>query len=123
MSGEKPVESEIQFLLSLVLNHKLSSEVKKLCLERIGKIEESLRASPVTSPRSVSLPVVGTIGNGVIQAPSMQRILEQAQVPPPVAAAPVHIPPTARDKETGMVNVVTSTTPGGSTRGPSKVFR
>lgn len=119
------MESEIQFLLGLILNHKLSADVKKLCLERIGKIEESLRVSPNHSPRAVSLPVVGTIGNGVIQAPSMQRILDQQTAPLPPVAQPiaVHIPAAARDKETGMVNVVTSTTPGGSTRGPSKVFR
>lgn len=117
-------ESEIQFLLNLVLNMKLSGDAKKLCLERIGKIEESLRQPPRPFLQPYSDPgTQRSQNNPAAQAPSTQRLLDQAQLSPPPLAAPIHIPVAARDKETGMVNVVTSTTAGGSTRGPSKIFR
>lgn len=115
------IESEIQFLLGLVLNHKLTAGCKKICLERIGHIEERLR-----SPQAVTVQTLPLLQRGNQQSPSTQALLDKHPdllAPAPVHAAPVHIPPAARDKETGMVNVVTSTTSGGSTRGPSKVFR
>jgi hypothetical protein len=107
----KMIDSEIQFLLNLVLNHKISTEVKKICLERIGQIEQNLRTTPRPSQFTPTT---------IAQAPSTQAILD-SMAPPP--AANVMIPSSARDKETGLVNVVTSNSPGGSTRGPSKVFR
>lgn len=99
------IDSEIQFLLGLVLNHKLTGEVKKICLERIGKIEESLRAAPAHQrPQPV------------VQAPSMQRLLED---PPMPVASPIQnlmLPQGAKE-------IVTFQSPTGTTRGPSKVFR
>ena len=114
------MDSEIQFLLSLVLNHKLQPQTKKICLERIGQIEESLR-----SPQQPQRPVPQIQA----QAPSMQRLIDQMPQPiipaaPNIAPGPLGVPPALeRDKTTGRANKITSVTIGGSTQGPSKVFR
>lgn len=111
------MESEIQFLLNIVLNYKIPQVLKEVCLKRIGEIEQNLRR-PVVSVSGNLTPFPGLGSN--VQAPSTQRILDQTANPAPQVVTP---PPLQRDKETGMLNVTTSVTSGGSTRGPSKVFR
>jgi hypothetical protein len=62
-------ESEIQFLLKVLLEHQLTDEVRKLFLTRIGEVEKSLRATP--APR-VSIRPAPTA-----QPESTQRILDE----------------------------------------------
>ena len=43
---ERKVMTEIQFLIELLLNHKMSPDVKKLCTERIGEVASRLGQLP-----------------------------------------------------------------------------
>ena len=82
------------------MNHKLAPKVREKFIARIGEVEATLgkpqaqvfRPAPTTA-----------------QAPSMQRIIDE-QIEAPVAP-PRKIIPT---------EVITSTTNGGSTKGPRK---
>jgi hypothetical protein len=65
------LKTEIAWLLDLVLNHKLSPDAKKLCLERIGEVESSLVAKPSYQTTGYMAPVRGTA-----QAPSTQALLD-----------------------------------------------
>lgn len=65
------MESEIQFLLKILLEHKLGPEVKKLFLARIGDVENSIRDSLKSIRPQASVPNLSTG-----QAPSTQRILD-----------------------------------------------
>lgn len=97
--------TEIAFLLDLVLNHKMSAEAKKRCIERIGEVEAKL-STQTPPPRPTTW--------APTQSPSTLAALERHSIiegPPPVPA--VRAP-------TVLTEVVTSTTNGGSTRGPRK---
>lgn len=99
--------TEIAFLLDLVLNHKLGPAAKKRCIERIGEVEALLSTKPVFLERSTQ---PQSIRPGMVaQAPSTQALLDANPLTPPIVRAPI-IPQ----------EVVTSTTSGGSTRGPRK---
>jgi hypothetical protein len=87
MSEETRPTTELQFLIDLLLNHKLRPETKKLVADRIGTVESSLRIlvpkNPQEVPRGTSI-----IPNLAIQAPSTQRALERdAIVNAPVPAS------------------------------------
>ncbi len=91
------MQTEIRFLLDLVLNHKLPAEAKKLCLERIGEVEASL----IPPPRHLSV--------STAQAPSTQRALDaQIQTTAPTA------PPIINRVVGGEIQT------GNGTRGPRK---
>lgn len=95
--------SELSFLLILLLDHKLPKPVKDLIKDRIKEIE----AKPQQA-RSVSIPVLGTIG---AQAPSTIANLEREQV----AQAPqAPLPPITNRIVGGEVDT------GRGTRGPRK---
>jgi hypothetical protein len=64
------MQTEIRFLLDLVLEHKLPAEAKRLCLERIGEVEASLASRPSQSIMPIHRPAPQE------QAPSTQRLLE-----------------------------------------------
>lgn len=97
--------TEIQFLIDLILNHKLSKEAKDLCTKRIGDVEANLTRAPQRIFTPIQPP-------NTAQAPSMQAILDK--VPDgSIIAAPQGIPPSAR-----MVGGEVNT--GGGTRGPRK---
>ena len=77
------METEIQFLLKLLLEHKLDAKVKKLCLARIGQVEERLRTSP--SSVQVSRPTAHLPGLLSPQAPStMAMLAKHGGLPDPV---------------------------------------
>ena len=99
------MQTEIRFLLDLVLNYKLPAEAKKLCLERIGEVEASL-ALP-------QRPLIPLIRNPIEQAPSTQRLMDmQGTAPVTPMTAPVINP--AQRIVGGEVNT------GNGTRGPRK---
>lgn len=104
--------SELQFLIDLLLNHKLPKDTKKLIADRVGEVEEGLRAKPVRmdDPRHPLGPAI--LAAQITQAPSTQRLLD-AQV---MVAAPARLPAAEIDKETGRAMVAT----GGGTKGPRK---
>lgn len=96
------MESEIQFLLKLLLEHKLSPEVKKLCLARIGEVEQLLRthapqmARPVAPQPSAGL---AALAPGQ-QCASTQALLEKHGMldnasPPIPAVAPIQPVPVS----------------------------
>lgn len=97
------MKTELQFLLDLLLNHKLPKGTKKLLTDRIGEVENQiipqptvLRAAPTVSSR---------------MPPPEPIIPPQAFVP---NAMP--LPKAEVDKETGRAMVPT----GNGTRGPRK---
>lgn len=91
--------SELSFLIDLLLNHRLTKDVKTLVAERIKEIE----GKPQASPR-VALPA-HLIG----QAPS--TIANLAAEPP---VNPMQAPPTSQRIQGGEINT------GNGTRGPKK---
>lgn len=108
--------TELQFLIDLLLNHKLSPTTKKLVAERVSFVEEQMRPNKPTVPHR-------TMPNIPVQAPSTQAILDREaglDVPSPtnmmVAAAPT-LPPSALATNRivgGQVNT------GNGTKGPRK---
>lgn len=123
------MDSEIQFLLGLVLNHKLPTPTKHAILARIGEVEKNLRSPAPSPPLSpMNMHATALTQGPPVQSPSMQKILDemthqQPPIPRPqsfMAQPPSQIP---RDKETGRVQNITSVTSGGMVTGPSKVFR
>lgn len=105
--------TELQFLVDLLLNHKLNTSTKKLVAERISFVEEHLRSGnelrPKLAPRLV---------NGAVQAASTQALLDRdASVPnsTPIALAPLPaLAPTTQRIVGGEVNT------GKGTKGPRK---
>ncbi len=98
------VKTELQFLLDILLNHKLPKGTKKLITDRIGEVENQL----IPPPRIVGVPA--------------QQL--SARMPPPDPIIPVqtfvppgvNTPPADIDKQTGRAVVAT----GNGTRGPRK---
>lgn len=72
--------TELQFLIDLLLNHKLSAATKKIVADRIGDVELSYQ--PQQTLRKCSDYPVRTVNQ---QAPSTQRILDEMAPTPPVA--------------------------------------
>lgn len=111
--------TEIQWLVDVMLNHKLPEPVKQKFIARIGEVEATLiprssngRTSSFGLENGGSNPSRGTI-----QAPSTQKILdEMAQHPQAVieTQAPV-LPPVSRKRVVGG-EVET----GNGTKGPRK---
>lgn len=105
--------TELQFLIDLLLNHKLNQSTKKLVADRIGSVEESLRigGNRQNVPR-------GTIVHpSVLQSPSTQAILDRDGPPPIPTIVEETLPkptPAANRIIGGMVNT------GNGTKGPRK---
>lgn len=59
--------TEIQFLISIMLEHKLPEPVKQKFITRIGEVE-ALLSRPGLVPKTI------------VQAPSTQRLLEQEAI-------------------------------------------
>jgi|SRR5271166_2907681 len=102
--------TELNFLIKLLLDSNLDTDTKKLVADRIREVESML-----TQPIGYQVASNITRQSGVtnIQAPSMQRILEQNPDLAPVAM-PVNtkiIPP--KEQEIVMPN-------GSSIKGPRK---
>lgn len=109
--------TEIQWLVDLMLNHKLPGPVKDRFIARIGEVEAQLtprssngRTSSFGLENGGSIPSRGTN----VQSPSTQKILDEIEMQTPVRAA-VNIP-SKIDKETGRPMVDT----GKGTSGPRK---
>jgi len=86
--------SELSFLISLLLEHRLLPSVKKVIAERIKEVEAKT-ATP--GPRISNWPIINTTVSvppdpKTAQAPSTQRILDEmaasAPVAPPADPAP-----------------------------------
>jgi hypothetical protein len=101
------MQTEISFLLQLILDEDLSPKVQKLCRKRIKEIEISMGAQRPTLPP--------TRPQALDQAPSTLKAMERhAMLPPPATLeAPNQIPPAARIIG-GEVNT------GAGTKGPRK---
>lgn len=68
------METEIKFLLRLVLDYKLPAEAKKMCLERIGIVEESLANRPrAVTPQAANPMITSTPMAPMIEPP--QRVV------------------------------------------------
>jgi hypothetical protein len=112
--------TEIQFLIELMLNHKLPAPIKDKLIARIGEVEQALTSSPYVAnlgnkPNGsvVHVPLVGTISsNGITptQAPSTQKILDQQAMETPAAPPRIVVPQ----------EITTFKGNGTSTRGPRK---
>jgi len=105
--------TEIQFLISIILEHKLPEAVKVKLIARIGEVEALLQkpghqsaVTPKPNP-----PVL-------FQVASTQKILNEMamEVPAPVIVQRAPTPPAPIDKETGRPIVST----GKGTFGPRK---
>ena len=94
------MQTDIQWLLSLLLNYELSPEVKKLCLERIGEVEAKLNAQPQPQGKA---PLVHHVVNPV--------------TPVANAMAPVNAIPTVHSALANLGEIST----GQNTRGPNKM--
>src|ERR1700676_3462160 len=81
--------TELQFLIDLLLNHKLSPGTKKLVAERIGTVEASFNKP--TAPQHFMTPFPSR-PSPLAQSPSTQRILDEMAMEQPVIIAPI---PTA----------------------------
>lgn len=100
--------TELQFLIDLLLNHKLSEPTKKLVAQRIGEVEEQLRGpKPITQ-----LP--HRVNPTTIQSASTQAIIDREAAPPiPMSAM---IAPQAR----GMVPPDIMVSTGSNIKGKRK---
>lgn len=102
--------TELQWLIKMLTQHKLSTSLKDLFIERIGEVEAALSNTPKNSVTGrLSLENGGWNPPGrPIQAPSMQRIMDEVETPalPPRVIVPQE--------------VVISKGNGTSTRGPRK---
>jgi hypothetical protein len=85
------MQTEIRFLLDLVLNFKLPAEAKKLCLERIGEVEASL------GPKATPQPYAAPLRASTQQAPSTQALLDAqaAIIGAPIPVEPIIASPQA----------------------------
>lgn len=101
--------TEIQFLISLMLEHKLPEAVKQKLIARIGEVEALLQRPGYMS--AVTPALIKT--SPYAQAPSMQKILDQEPLVSPVAP---YVPP----RQVTPTEVVTSKGNGGFTKGPRK---
>lgn len=105
------MQSEISFLLDLILDEELSSKVQKLCRKRVRELELGIgqKSTPII-PQRPSIPGIP------LQAPSAQKKLNEMAAEgiafPGVSNAP-QIPTTQRIVG-GEVNT------GGGTKGPRK---
>lgn len=107
------MQSEIKFLLDLVLNHKLPPTAKKACLERIGEVEQYL----VTAIRPQPV-----MAQGPTQKSAAQLRFEMEQA----VGAPIQV--NVDDAETIVAPVVAPVKrivggeihTGNGTRGPRK---
>lgn len=93
--------TELQFLIDLLLNHKLPRGTKKLVADRISVVENGL----IPPPRILTNHM----------PPRIQTALLPDAPPSPMVAAPP-LPKADIDKETGRAVVAT----GNGTRGPRK---
>lgn len=111
------METELSFLLTILLEHKIPKATKDALKERIKKIQE---VAPITlgfSPPRQAAPMPSSIQ----QAASTQRLLAEHGIEAPTTPMPpvqqvIRLPPSEIDKETGRASVAT----GNGTRGPRK---
>jgi hypothetical protein len=109
--------TELQFLLDLLLNHKLTKDTKKLITERIGQVEQ--KYTQPTKP-------VAQIRSPLAQSPSTQALLEKHGLmdqgavpePTPIVAAPLPAVPAAALAANRIVGGQVNT--GNGTKGPRK---
>lgn len=112
--------TELQWLIKMLTQQKLSSSLKDLFIQRIGEVEAKLNQPIVSVPRGTNItmphPIVGP--SAIAQSPSTQRILEEMENQNPILAnnPRITIPPSKIDKETGRAMVQT----GKGTSGPRK---
>lgn len=109
--------TELQFLIDLLLNHKLNPTTKKLVADRIGFVEVSLRSTQQNVPRGTQAPYTVNPDLKMLQAPSTQKILDRDGPPilTPIVVAPAAPPILATQRIIGgEVNT------GGGSRGPRK---
>jgi len=97
------MKTELQFLLDLLLNHKLPKGTKKLITDRIGEVENNIIPQP-----ALRAPVVSS------RMPPPDPL--HTQFAPQVIPSAMPLPKAEIDKETGRAMVPT----GNGTRGPRK---
>ncbi len=94
------METEIQFLLRLVMEVKLPPSAKKACLERIGEVEKNLsstvqqphngnyNAQPRQQPGNNTFPVA----TANQQSPSTLALMAKHGILPPASVVPAEAP-------------------------------
>ena len=102
--------TEIQWIVNLMLNHPMSDDMKKLCLERISEVESKFSQPKINQnilPASLNtyVPPIG---------PSATT-----HIPPPVSM-PLQAPITVEALKS-MGDIVTGGGNGTSIRGPNKM--
>lgn len=111
------METELSFLLTLLLEHKLPKATKDALKARIKEIQ----ANPTAMPVNARIMPPMAAAQAIAQAPSTMAALErqpgEAPVHPAMApAAAIRLPPATIDKETGRPMTAT----GNGTKGPRK---
>lgn len=103
------MQTELQFLVDLLLNSELNEDVKKKCIKRIGVVESSMRGDSAIIPLKKQK---SQMIHGATQAPStiaaMQRHAEMPEMPLPTPT------PAAQRIIGGEVST------GNGTKGPRK---
>lgn len=87
--------TELSFLIDLLLNYKLSKEVKVLIADRIRSIEKPITTSPTQTSQFRAGETSGLPAHLLHQAPSTiaNFLKEQGQAPAPTApVAPIETP-------------------------------
>lgn len=108
------MQSEIQWLVEMMMSHKLPVPVKDRFIARIGEVEKNLTSAPRTVSNNPPQGMFSyTTTTTPVQAPSTQRLLDEHPLVVPMRAP---TPPAAIDKETGRAIVST----GNGTKGPRK---
>jgi len=100
--------TELQWLIKMLTQEKLSAKLKDLFIERIGEVEAKLNQPTTRIPQSNPMAMP-------IQAPSTQKLLAEIANEPHPTIIPTP-PPAKIDKETGRAMVAT----GKGTFGPRK---
>jgi len=77
--------TELQYLIELLLNHKLQKNTKDSIQARIKEVEEALRTQPPIKPTPVHRPPTASV-----QSPSTQAILDRN---PDIGSIPVETSP------------------------------
>lgn len=104
--------TELQWLIKVLTQQKLSNTLKDLFIERIGEVESRLGGRAIHSPTPI-------VVSPTSQAPSTQKILDEIAMErnaQPIMPQKVIVPRRTQTKDV----VVTSTTAGGFTQGPKK---
>lgn len=112
--------TELQFLIDLLLNHKLNVSTKKLVADRIGQVESQYSKSTQPTVQTIINPTPKLI-HGAIQAASTQAILDRQDEVPNSTQVTVAPPPPVSPSSLASNRIVGGeVNTGRGSRGPRK---